>query len=88
VTITAQTDRVYLDVPAVQTLKIATGNVEIESDAKCAVVWNCWTNDKNIADIGEGNHTGYLCVERCDVAERAVTLAAGGGYRMSMTLSY
>lgn len=88
VAITAMTDRVYLDVAAAQTLKIATGNVRIESDAKCAVVWNCWTNDKNIADIGEGNHVGYICVERCDVADRAVTIPAGGKYQMAMALSY
>ncbi len=88
VAITALTDRVYLDVPAVQVLKIATGNVKIESDAKCAVVWNAWTNDKNMADVGEGNHVGYLCVERGDVADYAQTMVPGGKYRSSMTLSY
>jgi D-hexose-6-phosphate mutarotase len=88
VAIAAFTDRVYLDVPAVQVLKIATGDIKIESSAKCAVVWNCWTNDKNVADIGEGNHTGYLCVERCDVGDRAVTIPAGGEYQVAMTLSY
>jgi glucose-6-phosphate 1-epimerase len=88
VAITALTDRIYLDVPAVQMLKIATGNVKIKSDANCAVVWNAWSNDKNMADLGEGNHVGYLCVERCDVADRAITLSAGGEYRVSMTLSY
>lgn len=88
VTISAVTDRIYLDAPAVQTLKTAAGDVQIESDAKCAVVWNAWTNDKNIADLGEGNHVGYLCVERCDVADRAVTLAAGGTYQTWMALSY
>lgn len=88
VTIIAFTDRVYLDVPAVQVLKIPTGNVKIESGTKCAVVWNCWDNDKNVADIGEGNHAGYICVERCDVADRAVTVPAGGEYQAAMTLSY
>ena len=88
VTITAMTDRIYLDVPTVQTMKLATGNVKIESDAKCAVVWNCWDNDKNMADIGEGNHVSYLCVERGDVSERAVTLPSGGEYKVSMSLSY
>lgn len=88
VTIDAVTDRIYLDVPALQTLKTAAGDVRIESDAQCAVVWNAWTNDKNIADLGEGNHVGYLCVERCDVADRAVTLQPGGKYQVSMTLSY
>jgi D-hexose-6-phosphate mutarotase len=88
VAITAFTDRIYLDVPAVQVLKIPTGNIRIESAAKCAVVWNCWTNDKNMADIGEGNHIGYICVERCDVADRAVTIPVGGNYQRAMALSY
>jgi glucose-6-phosphate 1-epimerase len=88
IAITALTDRIYLDVPAVQTLKTASGNVKIESDTKCAVVWNAWTNDKNMEDLGEGNHMGYLCVERCDVADRAVTIPAGGAYASFMKLSY
>jgi len=88
VAITALTDRIYLDVPTEQTLKTATGNVKIQSDTKCAVVWNAWTNDKTMADLGEGNHVGYICVERCDVADYAVTLPAGGKYQTSMTLSY
>ena len=87
VTIAAATDRIYLDVPATQILRHAAGNVTIESDARCAVVWNAGTNDVNIADIGQGNHAGYLCVERADVAERAVTLQAGGQYRCWMRLA-
>ena len=88
VKIDAVTDRIYLDVPARQTLTCAEGRVAIDSDAACAVIWNAWSNDKNIVDMGEGNHVGYLCVERCDVADRAITLSPGGEYRMSMTLSY
>ena len=87
VTISALTDRVYLDVPRKQTVKTSVGNIEIESPAKCAVVWNAWTNDKNMADLGEGNHVGYICVERGDVADHAVTLAPGGKYQCPMTLS-
>ena len=87
VTITALTDRVYLDVPARQVLKTGAGDVKIESETKCAVVWNAWTNDKNMADLGEGNHVGYLCVERGDVADFAVTLEAGGTYGAKMTVS-
>ncbi|MEI7613981.1 MAG: D-hexose-6-phosphate mutarotase [Betaproteobacteria bacterium] len=87
VTINAVTDRVYLNVPAQQQLEMTTGRVRIESDAKCAVVWNAWTNDKNIADLGEGNHVGYLCVERGDMADHAVTLAPGKTYRTWMILA-
>ena len=87
VTISAITDRIYLDVPARQTLLCGDVQVHIDSDSKCAVVWNAWTNDKTIADMGEGNHVGYLCVERCDVADRAQTLAPGAQYQMTMTLA-
>lgn len=80
-------DRVYLDVPAVQTLHLPTHAVRIESDAECAVVWNAGTNDKNMPDIGAGNHVGYLCVERGDVADRAVALPPGTRHRKWMTLA-
>lgn len=87
VTISAETDRIYLDVPARQTLNSAERRVDIESDASCAVLWNAWSNDRNIADLGAGNHLGYLCVERGALADRAVTLPPGGEYRTAMTLS-
>ena len=87
VTIDAMTDRVYLGVPARQQLKSADGTISIESAAKCAVVWNAWHNDKNIGDIGEGNHKGYVCVERGDAADHAVTLAPGGQYRCWMVMA-
>jgi D-hexose-6-phosphate mutarotase len=88
VTIAAVTDSIYLDAPARQTLTSGDGSINIESASRCALVWNAWTNDKNMFDLGEGNHVGYLCVERGDFADYAVTLPPGGKYRMSMTLSY
>lgn len=88
VTISAVTDRIYLDVADRQTVEAPEGRFQIDSKAKCAVVWNAWSNDKNVPDLGEGNHVGYICVERGDVAERAPQLAAGGQYRTAMTLSF
>ena len=87
VTIDSVTDRIYLDVPDRQTIATETGTIGIESTAKCAVVWNAWSNDKNIPDLGEGNHVGYLCVERGDVADHAVTLPPGASYTARMTLA-
>ncbi len=81
------TDRIYLDVPARQTLRTSDGNISIESDTRCAVVWNAWTNDANIPDLGAGNHVGYLCVERGDVADRALELAPGEKYQARMILA-
>lgn len=87
VTIDAATDRIYLDVPRRQTIESADGQIVVESDAGCAVVWNAWDNDRNIADMGEGNHVGYLCVERGEVAERSLTIRAGETIHSWMTLS-
>ena len=86
VTISGPTDRIYLDVPKRQTITAGSKRIAIESEARCAVVWNAWDNDKNIADLGAGNHVGYLCVERGDVADRAVTVPPGEPYRASMTI--
>ena len=88
VCITAMTDRVYLDVPTRQSLLGKDAAIHIDSDTRCAIVWNAWANADNMPDIGAGNHVGYLCVERGDVAEYAVTLPAGGEHRMQMTLSF
>ena len=87
VTISDATDRIYLDVPALQTIECTVGKIAIESDAGCAVVWNAGNNDRNIADMGEGNHVGYLCVERGEIADRALTIQPGETYRSWMTLS-
>ena len=87
VTLSGATDRIYLDVPAIQTIESTAGKIAIESDAGCAVVWNAWNNDRNIADMGEGNHVGYLCVERGEIADRSLTIQPGETYRSWMTLS-
>jgi len=88
VTISAVTDSIYLAAPARQTVHCDSEGFNIESNSRCALVWNAWTNDKNMADLGAGNHVGYLCVERGDFADYAVTLLPGGKYGCSMTLSY
>jgi hypothetical protein len=44
-------------------------------------------NDAAVADIGAGNRKGFLCVERLDAVDRAVSLAPGGWYHSTMVLS-
>jgi D-hexose-6-phosphate mutarotase len=85
--IAGTTTKLYLDVPAVQRIASPAGTYHIESDARCCMVWNAGDNDRNVPDLGAGNHTGYLCVERADAAERAVDIAAGKTYRATMTLA-
>ena len=88
VTLAAATDRIYLDVPVRQTLLGGEAPIVIDSDCHCAVVWNAWDNDKTIADIGAGNHVGYLCIERGEVDERALTLMPGQTHHAWMTLAF
>jgi D-hexose-6-phosphate mutarotase len=88
VKICAETVRIYLDVPAIQTVETTVDSFKIESNAKSAVVWNAWNADKNFSDIGEGNHVGYICVERGDVANNAMTLQPSETYKVWMTLSF
>ncbi|KPC53831.1 D-hexose-6-phosphate mutarotase [Amantichitinum ursilacus] len=82
------TDRVYLDVPKVQTISTGKGKIVIESaETHCAVVWNPWENAARIADIGAGNYVGYVCVERGDMWDYSPTLQPGDIYHVGMTLS-
>lgn len=88
VTISTVTDRIYLDVADKQVLESGYGQATIESDAPCAVVWNAWTNDRNMFDLGEGNHVGYICVERGHFADHAVSLQPGASYTTWMSLRF
>lgn len=83
----ALTDRVYLDVPAMQEILHSAGNIKIVSDTHSAIVWNPWEGDAKAADIGAERHTGFVCVERGDVLDAAVVIAPGGRYCAGMSLS-
>ncbi|QZA76537.1 D-hexose-6-phosphate mutarotase [Deefgea tanakiae] len=87
VVFTGSTDRVYLDVPEVQTIIDGTRTIRISSCAQSAVVWNPGEHAKNIADIGGDAYQHFVCVERGDVFDNALTLAAGASHTATMTLS-
>lgn len=79
-------DSVYLDVPAEQIIRTAAGDTHIVSDCKSAVVWNPGTAALKGGDIGAA-YSGFVCVERGDVFDNAVTLQPGESYQVSMTIS-
>ncbi|MDW5417627.1 MULTISPECIES: D-hexose-6-phosphate mutarotase [unclassified Iodobacter] len=83
----ALTDRVYLNVPTEQVIKHSAGQIKIVSDTRSAIVWNPWEGAAKMADVGAEHYHGFVCVERGDVLDNAVSIAAGGVYRASMTLS-
>ena len=85
--ITGTTTKLYFSTPAVQRIESPAGKYRIESDSKCRMVWNAGDNDRNVPDMGAGNHKGYLCVEPADATEGAVVIPEGKAYTTTMTLS-
>ncbi|MBE9609577.1 D-hexose-6-phosphate mutarotase [Chitinilyticum piscinae] len=79
-------DSVYLDVPAVQIIRTPSGQTRIDSDTRSAIVWNPGTNALKGGDIGPA-YTGFVCVERGDAFDNAITLKPGEVYRANMTIS-
>ena len=88
VSFSAEVNSIYFDVAARQTITSPEGRFVVDSASRCGVVWNAWNNAVNIFDLGEGNHVGYVCVERGEIAERSLLLQAGEKHEAWMTLSY
>ncbi|QLG87191.1 D-hexose-6-phosphate mutarotase [Chitinibacter bivalviorum] len=84
--LTGHTDRVYLDVPEAQTIVDGARQIHIHGTAKSAIVWNAAEHALNIADIGPA-YTRYVCVERGDVFDNALTIAPQSRFSSVMTLS-
>ncbi|BCL75706.1 D-hexose-6-phosphate mutarotase [Jeongeupia sp. HS-3] len=81
------TDRVYVNVPAVQTIATPQRTIRIDSSTQSAVVWNPWAEHAvNMADVGDAWST-FVCLERGDVFDNAIELAPGATYRKTMSLS-
>lgn len=83
------TDRVYLhDGPVTVEDPELGRRLELVSDgAANVVVWNPWDSGAaKIADIGEGEWTGFVCVEAANAFADARTLLAGEHWRMSQRI--
>jgi glucose-6-phosphate 1-epimerase len=91
VTITAETDRVYLDTPARCVIEDHgwQRRAVIEKDgAASTVVWNPWAQKAAaMADLGDPMWRGMVCVEAGNIADNEVLLAQDGEHRMSTTIS-
>jgi glucose-6-phosphate 1-epimerase len=91
VTITAETDRVYLDTPAQCVIEDRgwRRRVVIEKDgAASTVVWNPWAEKATaMADLGDPAWRGMVCVEAGNIAENEVLLAQDGEHQMSTAIS-
>jgi glucose-6-phosphate 1-epimerase len=90
VTITGETDRVYLDAPSSVTLHDAAMSRRIVTEttgARSAVVWNPWIEKAaKMADFGDDEWPQMICLETANVMDNAVTLAPGASHTMAATI--
>jgi glucose-6-phosphate 1-epimerase len=91
VTITAETDRVYLDTPRRCVIEDRGWHrrVVIEKDgAASSVVWNPWAEKAAaMVDLGDTAWHGMVCVEAGNIADNEVRLAADGEHLMSTAIA-
>jgi glucose-6-phosphate 1-epimerase len=91
VTITAETDRVYLDTPGQCVIEDRgwRRRIVVEKDgAASSVVWNPWAEKATaIADLGDPVWRGMVCVETGNIADNEIRLAADAEHQMSTAIS-
>jgi glucose-6-phosphate 1-epimerase len=91
VTITAETDSVYLDTPGQCSIEDRgwRRRVVIKKDAAASsVVWNPWAEKAAaMADLGDTAWRGMVCVEAGNIADNEIGLAADGEHQMSTEIS-
>lgn len=91
VTITAETDRVYLKCPgtAVITDPVMGRRIIIEKNGSdTGVVWNPWIKkSQNMPDFGDLEYFNMICVENCNVDYDAKTLKPGESHSLHVKIS-
>ncbi len=90
ITIVGETDRVYLDTPDTVTVHDEANSRKIivsKTGSGATVVWNPWINkSKAMADFGDEEWPGMLCIETANAADNTVQLAPGAKHVMSATI--
>lgn len=88
--LTTQMDNAYLDaVGSVEIVDASLGRrlVTGKSGSVSTIVWNPWSDGAaKLADLGDEEWRGMLCVEGGNVLGQAVTVEGGGMHRMRISL--
>ncbi|MBA3697516.1 MAG: D-hexose-6-phosphate mutarotase [Planctomycetes bacterium] len=86
VTITAETDRVYLGTTATCTVNdplLQRRLVIAKENSLATVVWNPWiAKAKAMADFGDDEWPGMLCVETLNALDHVLTIPPGGSHHL------
>jgi glucose-6-phosphate 1-epimerase len=86
ITVTGETDRVYLDTPDTVTVYDPAGGRRIvvsKENSATTVVWNPWVDRaKRLADFGDDEWPSMICIETANAAENAVIVPPAGRHTM------
>jgi glucose-6-phosphate 1-epimerase len=89
--LTKETDSVYLDVPGALAIADPGWRRRIsiaKTGAASTIVWNPWAEKAAaMADLGAANWRGMVCVETGNVADNRLHLPAGGEHRMATQIA-
>jgi glucose-6-phosphate 1-epimerase len=90
VRLTGATDRIYLDTAGTTTVDDpASGRrtTVTAENADTTVLWNPWAEKAAaLADLGDDEWTGMVCVETSNVGPAAVTVEPGASHTMTATI--
>jgi glucose-6-phosphate 1-epimerase len=85
------TDNAYLNTASSLTIAdpVLQRRIQVEKrNSQTTVVWNPWESGaKSLADLGDDEWQGMICVEASNILSAAVTLAPGEEHRMATAIS-
>jgi glucose-6-phosphate 1-epimerase len=88
---TSETDRVYLETTATCSIDdpgLQRRIIVSKDNSRSTVVWNPWiAKARALADFGDEEWRGMVCVETANVGAPAVRLAPGERHRMTVSLA-
>lgn len=91
VTISAETDRIYLDTAAtcvIEDTGLGRAIRVAKAGSRSTVVWNPWMYEAQLMpDFGHDEYLHMVCVETTNAATDVVTIAPGGEHRISAVIS-
>jgi len=91
VTISGETDRVYLNTPSdciIEDPGLARRIRIAKQGSQSAVIWNPWIEKANkMGDLGHEGYLKMLCVETANAIDNVVTVAPGEEHRLKTVIS-
>jgi glucose-6-phosphate 1-epimerase len=89
VTVSAEVNRIYEDVPASLTIDdpVLARRIHIDSDnCRTCVVWNPWIESaRAMNDLDDQDYQGFICVETVNAAYEVIEIPPQGEYRLAAT---